>query len=69
MEPTSYDKSDAKKIMKNLDTLSFKIGLQSFPDIDQPIIFNVEINEKIFVDIPQKLHFSILLYVVFIIFT
>ena len=34
MEPKSDDKSDVTKITQNLDTLSFKIGLQSFPDID-----------------------------------
>ena len=49
MELMSDDENNTTKIMEKLTTLKIKIGLQSFTKIDEPIIFNVCINENTFV--------------------
>ena len=49
MELMSDDENNTTKIMEKLNTLKIKIGLQSFTKIDEPIIFNVYINENTFV--------------------
>ena len=49
MELMSDDENNTTKIMEKLNTLKIKIGLQSFTKIDEPIIFNVCINENTFV--------------------
>ena len=47
-QPASNDECGPAGIMNSFSTLSFKIGLQSFTNIDEPIIFEVNIEENTF---------------------
>ena len=46
MELTPDGENNTTKFIENLNTLRFQIGLQSFTDIDEPIIFNVDIHHN-----------------------